>query len=444
MSLQLTLGLVSYGLILLFGVGLTAAFSLGPQEARRNLRPLIIFSTFAIAVQIVSWRLVGLERTRQLYPLIVHLPLVLFMVARFKRRWIQAVTGVFSAYLCLQIPRWIAMVVQAVVQTRSAYYIAYYPAIFLAYYVLWRYVADPVWHLTDQSTRSCLFLGSVPFFYYLFDYSATVYTGWLYTGALVAVQFIPSVVAMFYFVFAVIYYEETRKQADAEQKREQMEAQFKQARTELAALRQTQEQTRRYRHDMRHHFTFLQTLAAEGDVARITEYLHTAQSDLDAFTPVRYCENETANLLLSSFEVKAKQAGVALNVVVKLPEELPLSETELCSLFSNSLENAITAAAQIPDSGKKAVALRSAVYQGKLLLSVENPYVGQVRIKMDGLPQAVLDDLVIQDIHGYGTRSIAAIAESHGGQAVFSVKDGVFSLKVMLPMHGNRAGCERV
>lgn len=77
-------------------------------------------------------------------------------------------------------------------------------------------------------------------------------------------------------------------------------------------------------------------------------------------------------------------------------------------------------------------------------MSVDNPYVGQVRIKKDGLPQAVLDDEVIQDIHGYGTRSIAAIAENHGGQAAFSVKDGIFSLKVMLPMHGNRARCEDV
>jgi hypothetical protein len=36
--------------------------------------------------------------------------------------------------------------------------------------------------------------------------------------------------------------------------------------------------------------------------------------------------------------------------------------------------------------------------------------------------------------HGYGTRSIVSIAEGHGGQAIFNAEDGVFTLKIMLPL----------
>lgn len=425
-TVQMLLGLFCYGLILLFGVAVSAAFTT-ERRSRRDLIALVIFSIFAILLQLVSWLIFGLERTKQLYPLIVHLPLVIFLATCFQRPWFQAVTGVCSAYLCLQIPRWISLVVQAIFQAIPAYYITYIPAIFLTHYALRRYVAGPVFRLTSQSTRSCLLLGAVPLFYYLFDYSTTVYTQWLYTGAVVAVQFIPSVVAMFYFVFVVIYYGETQKQAATQRERDQMEAQFKQAKTALDALRQSEEQTRRYRHDMRHHFSLLQALAAEGDVAQIADYLHAAQSDLDSFTPTRYCENETANLLLSSFQAKAAQAGVTLTVEANLPVDLPLCTTELCSLLSNSLENAITAAAKVSAPIKKAVALRAAVYQEKLLLSVENPYVGEIVLK-DGLPQSTREG------HGYGTRSIAAIAQAHGGHALFTARDGVFALKVMLPL----------
>jgi two-component system sensor histidine kinase AgrC len=135
------------------------------------------------------------------------------------------------------------------------------------------------------------------------------------------------------------------------------------------------------------------------------DYLRTAQSDLDAFTPIRYCENETA----------------------KLPETLPLSETKLCSLFSNSLENVFTAVFKVTEYVKKAVTLRAAIHQGKLLLSVENPYAGDVVLK-NGLPQSSRDG------HGYGTLNITTIAESHGGQALFSAKGGIFSMRVMLPV----------
>ncbi len=427
MTLSMALGLFCYGLILLFGVGLTAAFTIGPEQSRRHFPALLAFSALAILVQIFSWRMFGIERTKQLYPLIIHFPLALLMVVGFKRSWLQAVAGICSAYLCLQIPRWVALVVQAACQSQMAYFISYIPAIFLIYYVLRRYASGPAYRLTVQSSKACLFLGAVPVFYYLFDYSTTIYTKWLYTGAVVAVQFIPSVVAMFYFVFVVVYYEETQKQTAAQREREQMEAQFKQARTELDTLRQSQEQMRRYRHDIRHHITLLQALAAEGNVEQITEYLRTTQDDLNAFTPVRYCENETVNLILSSFAVKAKQAGVELNVIATLPEALPVSETELCSLLSNSLENAVKAASETLQDDKKTVTLRAAVYHGNLLLSVENPYAGKVVLE-HGMPVSN------QEGHGYGTRNIIAIAETYGGQVLFSAQDGVFTVKIMLPL----------
>lgn len=51
----------------------------------------------------------------------------------------------------------------------------------------------------------------------------------------------------------------------------------------------------------------------------LKEYLRTAQSDIDSITPVRFCENETVNLILSSFATKAKQANIQLAIDAKLP-----------------------------------------------------------------------------------------------------------------------------
>jgi len=39
-----------------------------------------------------------------------------------------------------------------------------------------------------------------------------------------------------------------------------------------------------YRHDMRHHFTLLQVLAAENNLAKIQQYLNTAQKDIEGLT----------------------------------------------------------------------------------------------------------------------------------------------------------------
>lgn len=234
----------------------------------------------------------------------------------------------------------------------------------------------------------------------------------------------PSTISVFYFVFIILYYAETQKQANAQRERDMLAAQLQHARTEFTTLRQLQEYTAVYRHDMRHHFTFLQGLALAGSIEGIKEYLKTAQSDIDAITPVRFCENETANLILSAFSARAAQEGVLLSVDAKLPTTIPLSDTEFCSLLSNSLENAIAAAAACPDS---CVNVKVQVHKNKLLILTDNPYSGKIKMK-DGLPLSALEG------HGYGTRSIVSIADAHGGQAIFSADGGVFNLKIMLPL----------
>lgn len=96
-------------------------------------------------------------------------------------------------------------------------------------------------------------------------------------------------------------------------------------------------------------------------------------------------------------------------------------------MLSNGLENAIFTAAACPDSERRVVSVKATVHKANLLILIENPYAGVIVMK-GGFPQSSLEG------HGYGTRSIAAIADAHGGQAIFSAEDGVFTLKIMLSL----------
>lgn len=393
----------------------------------------MLFFLLALMIQIVSRNLFGLKRTKELYPLIVHLPLMVFLTIRFKCPWYAALSSVATAYQCCQAPRWVGLICGAFFHSKASVYLCYIPALFLLWYALQKYAADPVRNIITRSRKSCMLFGAVPLFYYIFDYSTTIYSNLLYSGSQIVVQIFPSVLSLSYFIFVIIYHAETQKEETLQQERDLMAAQSKQARTEYNMLRQMQDQTRQYRHDMRHHFALLQGLALMGDTEKILHYLQTAESDIDAITPKRYCKNETVNLLLSSFERTAEQSGITLSVEASLPDRLSITDTELCSLLSNSLENALSATGNLSVPQEKTVSVRIMVYKEKLLLSVENPYEGTV-VFQDGMPQTE------QKNHGYGTRSISAIAEEHGGQALFAADAGVFSLKVMIPLnHSGRS-----
>jgi len=308
-----------------------------------------------------------------------------------------------------------------------AEYICYIAAVCIIYYLFKKYVTVTYGQLMEKSVKYCVLLGVVPLFYYLFDYITTIYTNLLYQGVNEAVQFMPSVFSIVYFVFTILYYVEMQKQMYAQRERDMLLAQLRSANSELVSLRQMQNIAATYRHDMRHHFAILQGMASECNIEKIKTYLNTAQSDIDAITPVRFCKNETVNLILSTFFNKAKHEGITMTVDANLPKSIPLSDTKLCSLLSNALENAIFATAACPDCEHRTITVKAMVHKANLLIFIENPYTGTIVMK-DGLPLSCLEG------HGYGTRSIAAIANAHGGQAIFSPMEGVFSLKIAIPL----------
>ena len=64
-----------------------------------------------------------------------------------------------------------------------------------------------------------------------------------------------------------------------------------------------------------------------------------------------------------------------------LPETLSISDTELCSLFSNALENAIFAASKLMEKKARRVYLRTLINNNKLLISTKNAYAGTIHWK---------------------------------------------------------------
>ncbi len=407
-----------YFIALLFGSAAAVSFS-GMPRTKKNYLTFGCFAVILFILQIICLRIWGMEMTLKIYPLLSHLPLAVFIVVYLKRPWLISLASVLVSFLCCQPPRWIATVVGVAFDSAAMNHVGYIATAFLMYYFLQKYAVKSVQHLMERSVKSCLLFGAMPAFYYLFDYSTTVYTDFMYSGARAAVQFMPFVTSAFYFVFVLLYYTETQKQASLQREWDMLDTQFRLAQTEFASLRQMQQNAAAYRHDMRHHFTLLQGLASKEDIEEIKEYLRTAQCDMDAITPMRFCENETVNLILSAFAAKAKQSGILLTIDAQLPDRLPFSDTALCSLLSNALENAIQASENIADGNKRYIKLRMYSKNNKLCIDIRNNYHTEP-IFHQGFPVSK------EQGHGFGTKSMAHIVEKHGGVYQFSVKDGWF------------------
>ncbi len=411
-------------LILLYGVLLSVNFA-GSIASAKELRILAAMCLIVSMVQLVSYWSWGYDMTTKLYPLMVHLPNVLMLVLVLKRPWGVSIVSVLTAYFCCQLPRWVGTMALELWGTSLAYQVGYIISIFPIFFLLQRYFAKAAYQAMTYSNRSLYLFGCLPLFYYVFNYVTTIYTKSLYDGSRMVSEFLPAAMALFYVMFVSLYHNEAMRMSQLKLDNALLAKQSEHAKNEILALQKAREQIAVYQHDMRHHLSLIGNWIDTGEIDKVSEYIRQTQVDIDSIVPVRYCENHAVNLILSSFVAKAKERDVTLYVEASIPEVLHFSETELCTLLSNGLENAISAAAEV-DTQQRKVTFSCQPHKGKLLIHIKNPYQGTINMQA-GLPQSTRPG------HGFGTKSIKMIAERHNGYFSFEAREDQFTLKVVLP-----------
>lgn len=192
-----------------------------------------------------------------------------------------------------------------------------------------------------------------------------------------------------------------------------------------ASLHNAIEQTRQAKHDLRHHFHILQSLAAQGKWENLTAYLEEAQGSIPD-VDLGLCRNTAVDSVAGYFAALYREHGIPLSFEIDLPHELPVAETDLCSVLSNLLENAMEAGLKTALE-RRQVKASARLHSGHMvLLSVENTYDGKVS-EEDGV---LLSSK--RPGEGIGLQAVQHTAEKNGGYCRFHYKEGVFCVNVIL------------
>ena len=115
-----------------------------------------------------------------------------------------------------------------------------------------------------------------------------------------------------------------------------------------------------------------------------------------------------------------------MEIKTQIPTILTISESDLCVLLSNALENALHACMQVQTEGLPAT-IDVMVYQqkDKFFIQIRNSCVGKVDF-VNEIP------VTSRAGHGIGVRSICAVVERYGGIYSFRVDGGQFVLRISL------------
>ena len=190
-------------------------------------------------------------------------------------------------------------------------------------------------------------------------------------------------------------------------------------------LRDKDLQTRKFRHDIRSHLATMQILCQKGNYEGIKEYLDNINGIVDNMANSFSVGHEIIDAMLNQYAYQANKEGIEMKVSGRIPNNLNISTFDLCTIFSNLLQNAIEAASKCK-SGKIYVLCQH--YKGNLLLTIQNDFEKKPESVGGWFKTSKLDE----QNHGFGMMNVKECVERNGGTFYTEIVDKYFKAVVLL------------
>lgn len=409
-------------LLLVFGVCLSAAFA-GIKMNMKNALSFLVLCIICGVLQIAVIWVYGETAVWELYPVITHIPLLVFICLRYHKRPVTTIAAICSAYLCCQPAKWAGIVAWNFSHNMSIELAVRCIMLIVIGIIVLNYFAQYIAEIFNKDTRSVCIFGLVPVIYYLFDYATVVYTDLWTDNNRIAAEFLPLLLGIIYMIFCIVYYKEYEQKADAQRAEQIIRIAARQHEKEMDALKRSEKEVRLLRHDMRLLLSSIALCIENSEPEKAGELIDAYVSRIENTKIKRYCKAELLNYVFSDFAARSEANGIEFRCSVET-DEIGTDEMMLSSILSNALDNALNAQMNLA-AGEREIEVAMRTINGKLLISIQNP-THIVPVFADGLP------VTNRDGHGYGTQSIRYMTERLGGKCQFTAQGKRFIVRIVI------------
>lgn len=189
-------------------------------------------------------------------------------------------------------------------------------------------------------------------------------------------------------------------------------------------LENQQIQIRKIRHDMNNHFQMIESYLEVNDTDGAKEYFNQLKISLGTLSGKQFCKNQALNSILNLRHTKLEENGVDVHFNIDIDNHLGIEPIDLCTIFSNSLDNAIEASLKIQDLSNRKVVLKARCEKEYFSYLLTNNKVNPINKKQD----LFVSDKKDSYSHGYGIENIRGIVDKYNGELNISYTDNEFSL----------------
>ena len=184
-----------------------------------------------------------------------------------------------------------------------------------------------------------------------------------------------------------------------------------------------EERVRRIYHDMKNHLLILENQPGTDETRQTASRLREQIADYENYV---HTGNEFLDIIIRDKSAKAREKHIDFNAVIHFENGDFMEPLDISTIFGNAIDNAIEASEKLPED-RRLITVKAAKVRDMLMITAEN------NMEPDSLPDEGTSKSD-RFLHGFGIPNIRKAAEKYDGQCSISAKDGIFRLKVLIPV----------
>ena len=210
--------------------------------------------------------------------------------------------------------------------------------------------------------------------------------------------------------------------ADLERKNLQLQKNY------YEELEQNQKQIRKFRHDMNNHPSVVGYLLQKGELQKARDYFDKISVYMQTANR-KFCENSVVNAVLNAKYNLMTDAKIDGFFHISIDKLLFIDDVSLCTLFANTLDNAIEACQKIEAPDRRKLELKCRYTEnGYFSLELINSKINEIVVQKN----QYISDKEDKSAHGIGISSIRDIVEKYEGTLDISYDDTSFKVVILI------------
>lgn len=198
------------------------------------------------------------------------------------------------------------------------------------------------------------------------------------------------------------------------------------------SLEEEQIRTRKIYHDMNNNFQVVRTYMENQNLDQARDYFDKLLQKANTYRSKTFCKNSIVNAVLNNKYNNIVSNDIDCHMNIAIDNIISIDDMDLCSIFANTLDNAIEASIHIKESAQRKIIIKARINKDYFSYAITNNKVNDVFTHKGDIISSKQD----KRRHGYGLQNVQDIVNKYHGTLDINYTDSEFSVIMIIRKFG--------